>query len=251
MNTQINIGDRFERLIVVGRDDQRKQYYRVRCDCGAMKAVRKDGLYNGVTKSCGCLQREMARRPRTHGMAGVGRSAEYDCWAHMLRRCYTPTTQQYENYGGRGITVCDRWRESFPQFLADMGPRPSASHSLDRIDNNGNYEPSNCRWATQAEQANNRRQNHPITYQGKTQNIREWERELCLGRNTIYGRLQLGWSLEEAMSKNPIRRITCRRCGNPFEGKPLRTVCYDCQLEAKRANTRKWNARRLCKRKKT
>lgn len=144
---------------------------------------------------------------RKHGVTvrplkvhGESRSVEYGIWQGMLERCYRPGSQAYANYGGRGITVCDRWRSSFEAFLADMGRRPSPDHSVDRKDNDGPYSPDNCRWATQVEQANNTRANHLVTAHGRTQTIAQWARELGIGWNAIGERLKAGWSPEEAVS---------------------------------------------------
>lgn len=119
--------------------------------------------------------------------------AEYQCWQDMRRRCLNPKRRDYARYGGRGIKVCDRWA-SFATFLADMGPRPSPKHSLDRIDNLGHYEPGNCKWATAAEQTRNRRSNLHVTIDGVTKVAADWEKEYNLPRCTIRDRLRSGWS---------------------------------------------------------
>jgi hypothetical protein len=124
----------------------------------------------------------------------------YTIWQGMLQRCLNPRNEKWPQYGGRGIAVCQRWRESFEAFLADMA-EPPADHSLDRIDNDGPYSPENCRWATNGQQARNKSTNRVLTHQGKSQTLAEWARELGLSRNTIQTRLRLDWSIERALSE--------------------------------------------------
>jgi hypothetical protein len=128
------------------------------CDCGKEVKIRLKHLKSGHTKSCGCLRDE--KRIETHTTHGEGnkkRTVEYKCWIGMKQRCYNPNNKFYYNYGGRGIIICDRWINSYENFLKDMGRKPDRSYSIDRINNNGNYEPSNCRWATSFQQIHNRR----------------------------------------------------------------------------------------------
>jgi hypothetical protein len=124
----------------------------------------------------------------------------------MRSKCKFPSQNHYKNYGGRGIAVCERWENSFEDFLADMGPKPSPKHSIDRIDVNGIYEPSNCRWAASKEQANNRRTNHLIAAFGRSQTIARWSRETGIGSATIRHRLSRGLSPEDALTRPPDRR---------------------------------------------
>jgi len=124
----------------------------------------------------------------------------------MKNRCYTVSHKDYARYGGRGILVCDRWRESFDVFLEDMGNPPSEKHTIDRIDSNGSYEPGNCRWATSVEQANNRSNTRMLTHNGKTQGLAEWARDLGQNYDTLKRRVQLGWSDEEVLTKRRYGR---------------------------------------------
>jgi hypothetical protein len=203
---EIQPGEKFERWTIIARiGDYRGGHtrYEAVCKCGEKGTPRADALLTGTSLSCGCIAAESLKaRALTHGMSG-SKSPEYQAWAHMIRRCHTPSTKGYESYGGRGITVCDRWRNSFENFIADMGMRPSSQHSLDRINNDGNYEPGNCRWATPVEQSNNTRQVHGVTYQGRTQSIAAWERELGMARNLLRGRIAAGWSVTEAIETKP------------------------------------------------
>ena len=138
---------------------------------------------------------------RKKQMHGLSKTPEYKSWLGMKDRCYNKNSKKYNRYGGRGIRVCDRWKASFLSFLEDMGPRPSDKKSIDRINNDGDYEPKNCRWANDKEQQNNRSNNHVISHQGKTMTISEWAAEKKICEDVIFARKKLGWTDSEALTK--------------------------------------------------
>jgi len=141
-----------------------------------------------------------------HGHAAGGRhTSEYSTWAEMIQRCTNPRNRFYAYYGGRGITVCKRWRASFKKFLSDMGRRPTPLHSIDRRNGNRGYKPSNCRWATKAEQMNNIASNRKLTLNGVTRNMSQWADRLGFGRNTIPSRLRRGWSVKRSLTMPVIK----------------------------------------------
>jgi hypothetical protein len=178
-------GKKFGRLLVIGlsRVAKNSTYWRCRCDCGEDFVTKGYPMSRGKTVSCGCAKRErLGKLNKTHGLS---HTREFRIWAGMLTRCTNPNASHYENYGGRGITVCDRWLESFESFLSDMGMAPSTSHSVERRDNEKGYEPGNCCWVHQSEQARNRRSNVMIEINGETRCAAEWERILGLPDGAI------------------------------------------------------------------
>ncbi len=202
-------GKRFGRLLVEGFHDvarlstgETKRRWCCLCDCGNKTVVYGSGLTSGNTRSCGCLSREVSRTlHRKHGHSG---SREYEIWCGAKKRCYNAKAQMYAYYGGRGIRMCDEWRDDFEAFLRDMGSCPEGM-SLDRKDVNGHYEPGNCRWATGVEQANNSRFNRWITYRGERLTIAEATRKYSIhSAPTVLDRLRRGWSVERALLE-PLR----------------------------------------------
>lgn len=187
------------------------------CDCGKQKIATASNVRSGKTQSCGCLHREVSSLQAkishplavaantTHGHSAIRNTKfrkEYNIWLTMRQRCRNPRTKKFEDYGGRGITVCARW-DSFENFIADMGPKTEGL-SLDRINNDGNYEPSNCRWATRTEQANNqryRKDSHWIEFDGERRTITEWAKVRGIKPVTLYARItRYKWPIERALA---------------------------------------------------
>lgn len=175
------------------------------CDCGTEKPVKAHLLLrdNG-TRSCGCLQRSVVTK---HGMEGT---YVYKCWQSMKSRCNDPRNTEYQHYGGRGISVCESWNNSFSNFLSDMGEPPTASHTLDRRDFNGNYCKDNCRWATRTEQNRNTRRNLYLTLNGETKTAAEWAEITGICAATIGQRKKRGWSDEDTLTTPIDKRFVSR-----------------------------------------
>lgn len=173
-----------------------------RCECGQEREVYANTLMSGEGKSCGCLSRELvAARAFKHG-GSVGRrmSPEYAAWVNAKSRCFRPNDPGYANYGGRGITMSEDWKNSFAHFLADMGKRPDTESSIGRINNDGNYCAENCRWETKVQQCNNTRHNHFITFNGITQSRAAWARNAGIPIARFRSRLKYGWSIARILS---------------------------------------------------
>lgn len=195
-------GQTFGRLTVMERYENDKNgfgRFSCKCICGKTTVVYMQSLKSGQTKSCGCLRPDTTRqRSITHGMS---HSKIYNVWMKMLRRCRDINDSAYPAYGGRGIKVCERWHK-FENFLEDMGIQPTNIHQLERKDNNGNYEPNNCCWATPKEQSNNRRSNRNITFNNKTQNITQWANEVGLSKITLWRRIMVSkWPIVKALTQ--------------------------------------------------
>lgn len=173
--------------------------YICKCKCGTIRELPSQALREGTSKTCGCQRAEQTRNlHRRHGMT---KTPEWYAWQHMRRRCYDPKDRSYTDYGGRGITVSERWLR-FENFFADMGKRPSPSHSIERKDNNGNYEKSNCKWATRSEQNNNKRSNVVISHAGLTMNVTQWAAHLNCPVSRIFNRINRGSTPEQAIAKS-------------------------------------------------
>lgn len=202
MRLQDLSGQRFGRLVVIGRDLSNKSkrvYWICKCDCGGVKSIEGTRLKNKNTVSCGCFRREeSANRKTTHNLTNTPLYAE---WARIKRRCYNKNMKCYKDYGGRGITVCKEWLNDPASFI-----EWSKSHgyheglSLDRIDNNGGYSPDNCRWTTKKVQANNTRRNHYITFNKETHTLSEWSEKMNINYSVLKYRIKSGWSVEKAFN---------------------------------------------------
>lgn len=207
--TLVSVGDQYGTLTVIRLDGvwaangkKRTAGALCRCSCGAeTPPIALNKLKR--TRSCrACADKTAGAHRRTHGHTVGGRTPEYIAWKAMRTRCSNNKQQHAGCYVGRGITYCARW-ESFENFLADMGPKPSPKHSLDRIDNEAGYSPENCRWATQQTQMNNTRRSRRITFNGETLTVAEWARRLGLHYKALYSRLFVyGWSVERALSED-------------------------------------------------
>ena len=212
-------GQRFGRLEVLKLDHKQQKvnkngiktgnvyYWLCKCSCGNLKVIRGTHLTNGLIQSCGCLQKEtiakVAKETRTTHKQSDSRI--YGIYKHIKHRCYLTTDKDYINYGKRGIIMCDEWKNNFQAFYDwAMSNGYTDELTIDRIDVNGNYEPSNCRWVTKEIQNKNTRRNINITYKGETHNVREWSSILNININTLYDRLRRGWSGEKTLS-TPIK----------------------------------------------
>lgn len=203
MNAIIDLsGLRFGRLIVVRREPRpgKPPCWICRCDCGTETIVFGGNLARGNTTSCGCAHADIMRSRITHGQTSGGEiSPENKAWQGMRARCENPNITHYADYGGRGITVCERWQK-FENFFADMGLRPSPKHTLDRYpNNNGNYEPGNCRWATMLEQQRNRRSNRIVKFRNDEMCLSAAVALTGLKYDTVWARLKRGWSEDRAL----------------------------------------------------
>ena len=195
---------KYGRLTVISEVTPKDYGYRKRrrvncvCDCGNKVILVLNNIRIGTTKSCGCLLTEInIAKNYKHGMT---LSPEYQAWRSMFKRCNDQNSENYKYYGGRGITICKRW-EKFECFYKDIGDKPTQKHSLDRIDNNGNYYKNNCKWSTPKEQTSNRRTTIFIEYKGLKLTIAEWSFKLNIKYTTIYSRHKKGWEIKRILTK--------------------------------------------------
>lgn len=199
------LGNRYGQLVVVSEAEKRggMYHYLCKCDCGNEKVIQRYSLTQGKTISCGCFHKKMVgSRYKSHGMSG---SSTYEVWCGMKKRCYRKSSISYSNYGGRGIYICDRWRNSFQNFLDDMGEKPDGK-SIERIDNDGPYSPENCIWADRKTQSRNRRANRVIRFKGQEMCLSDWARTLGMPMSALSRRINhLGWDTEKALT-TPIKK---------------------------------------------
>lgn len=207
-------GQRFGRLLVIKRNGTKgnKSTWLCKCDCGNSTLVTGSNLKAGTTKSCGCYRREYTSN--TKGKHYQTKTRLYQIWCGIKERCFLNNTKTYEDYGGRGITICPEWLgehgfENFAKWAYSSGydeRKNGEECSIDRIDVNGNYEPSNCKWSNKKEQMNNMRKNFRVEYKGKVKTLAQWVEELNLPYHTVYSRIKRwGWTVEKAF-ETPIRR---------------------------------------------
>jgi len=210
VNSPSLVGQRFRNLTVVERvypnTPTGKSRWACRCDCGGSITVAAGHLKSGHTSSCGCLLHiPKFKHGHARSVSGKKESSEYRSWCGMLQRTLSSPegTEEYNNYRGRGITVCERWKV-FENFLEDMGPKPTLKHTIERVDNNKGYCAKNCKWATMKEQAQNTRRNVYLTYKGETKCVSEWTRIKGFRLGMLLDRNRRGYTVEEAFEK-PIR----------------------------------------------
>ncbi len=202
-------GQRFGRLLVLEFSHVGKhysKYWNCICDCGVRKKIASPYLISNRTKSCGCWLRDF---PSTlsHGQCRrQNKTSEYRAWMGMKSRALNPKSEHFDRYGGRGIKICSRWLDSFENFFEDMGNKPSASHSIHRIDNDGDYTPENCCWATKKEQARHRCSSRLIEHNGATKTLAEWAENAGMDIRSLWQRIKRGWSFDESINDPLTRR---------------------------------------------
>ena len=173
-------------------------YWHCTCSCGERRIIAATSITAGTSKSCGCLAAELSSiRRRTHKMTGA---PEYRTWNAMKQRCTNKKNQAYKDYGGRGITICEEWANSFQAFFDYIGKRPSIQHEIDRIDNSRGYEPGNVRWSTAKENSLNRRNNVLLTHNGETLTVSQWAEKLGVKYSLIWSRIKTGWTPSDALT---------------------------------------------------
>lgn len=204
------VGKKFGKLTVVVRYENSKNgqtRFFCKCDCGGSTIARGYSLRKGTSLSCGCFQKE--KNIFTHITHGMSLDPLYKIWHNMIQRCENKNHKNYRHYGGRGISVCQHWH-TFEKWYGDMGARPSPRHSMERINNDGNYEPGNVYWATDKDQHNNTRRNHFIEFQDQRKTLAQWAEIKGIPYNTLTSRIYKNWSIEDALTL-PVRKLTRRK----------------------------------------
>jgi hypothetical protein len=192
-------GRKFGRLVALEAIKGDRIKWRCLCDCGNVVIIDGGNLREGYTTSCGCFRSEVSgTRNKTHGLTDT---PEYNVWMHIKARCLNPHNKSFSDYGGRDIKICDRWIESFDHFISDMGSRPSSKHTIERIDNSGDYSPENCRWATRHEQNQNKRNVVKYFYNGEEHTITEWAKIYNVNRDSLYDRVYRGIPFDKALTE--------------------------------------------------
>lgn len=201
------VGKKNNRLLVISVSDK-KGYLNCICDCGKEKVVSASNF--SKTGSCGCYHNEvLIMQTKTHGEGAGKRTPEYNTWASIKGRCTCVTNKKYKNYGGRGVQICDRWKNSFENFLQDMGRRPLGCNSIDRINNNGNYSPDNCRWATNNQQSNNKTTSVFMEHNGEVLTASQWSLKLGLKYSIIQQANKKGKSISDII-KQYLNESSCK-----------------------------------------
>lgn len=197
---QIQVGEKFGRLTIIENHHPKDEVI-CKCDCGNIKTARATNVYYGGTKSCGCLFNEGNNLKHGHRRAKEKSEKLYGVWKTMRERCNNSSCKAYKNYGQRGIKVCDEWKdyETFRTWAYENGYKEGLS--IDRLYVDGDYEPQNCRWADDKQQANNKRNNRILTFKGKSQTMTQWADETGIKVATIWARLNRGWSVEKTLSQ--------------------------------------------------
>ncbi len=200
-----SLGDKFGKYTVIEKPTTTQKIL-CRCDCGTERKISAYHLRSRPNLSCGCdVGSRISVKKTKHGNSKRGRrTREYAAWAAMINRCYNESVGRYPRYGGRGIIVCERWRSSFEFFLVDMGICPSKDHSIGRINNNGNYEPNNCHWETDEQQANNKTSNVYLEHNGERLSIAQWSRKTGIPQWHISRQKRRGWSDSDILEGRAI-----------------------------------------------
>lgn len=244
------VGQKFGKLLIL-TDNERKNntsnlYCRCLCDCGNEKLIRKSCILNGNTKSCGCLAKDAHKNRESYH--GDSDTTEYTTYTCMKYRCYNPKNHAYKDYGGRGITVCDRWmgKNGYKNFISDMGYKNNPELTLERIDNEKGYSPENCIWATRKAQATNRRTTTKYKYLGKELTLNEWSKSTGIHKSTLYYRvIMLKWSIKKAIETPIFKPKTFLYKNNMLT---LREIAIeeniDFNLLSTRVLTLNWNLNR-------